>query len=454
MIGDFGAGDAGGDQAVAVLLHLLGRHVEGDMVHGADRARQVTLIGARRRRADAGHAVGRVGEPEEGEAVASAAVEEEVLPHAGRQLNRLDQRHAQHVRVEVDGPLHVAAHEREMVDAPELESAGPVCHEPALPRRRRSRVPGGPPAQDTPPPQSCRWRRPYDPRPRAPTKGRLDMAAEGQTGNGGSRQSPGGRKQHRQRESRHAGPDESGVGPLPGLSPPSGWPPPRSRSPWSWRCPAGPPAPPARHTPRRSRSRPPRWPGVGTVLTTASGLTLYRFTEDKPGTSTCTGACAKIWPPLLASKGAHVSGPNGVKGLSLLKVGNGHWQVAFHKLPLYRFEGDKKKGQAHGQNVGKVWFAVLKSGIPASNAAPTAPTTPTTRRADHGDHGGARHAVDDATATPTTQVLGVVQPRRHPPSRRRRVRRRRLRPRRGPPSQSRRPPRRRRAAPITGGTGF
>ena len=113
--------------------------------------------------------------------------------------------------------------------------------------------------------------------------------------------------------------------------------------------------------------------GVGTVLTTASGLTLYRFTEDTPGTSTCTGACAKIWPPLLASKGAHVSGPKGVKGLSLLNVGNGHWQVAFHKLPLYRFEGDKKKGQAHGQNVGKVWFAVLKSGIPASAAAGAPP---------------------------------------------------------------------------------
>ena len=49
--------------------------------------------------------------------------------------------------------------------------------------------------------------------------------------------------------------------------------------------------------------------GVGTVLTTGSGLTLYRFTDDPPGKSTCTGACAKIWPPLLASKGAHVSGP-------------------------------------------------------------------------------------------------------------------------------------------------
>ena len=127
--------------------------------------------------------------------------------------------------------------------------------------------------------------------------------------------------------------------------------------------------------------------GVGTVLTTASGLTLYRFTEDSPGVSKCTGACAKIWPPLLAVKGVHVSGPHGVKGLSLLSVGNGHWQVAFHKLPLYRFEGDKKKGQAHGQNVGGVWFAVLKSGIPAT-AIGGCP------RRDV-DHGAGR--VDDAT---------------------------------------------------------
>ncbi len=58
--------------------------------------------------------------------------------------------------------------------------------------------------------------------------------------------------------------------------------------------------------------------GVGTVLTTASGLTLYRFTDDEPGKSMCTGACAKIWPPLLAAKGAHVSAPHGVKGFSLL----------------------------------------------------------------------------------------------------------------------------------------
>ena len=150
--------------------------------------------------------------------------------------------------------------------------------------------------------------------------------------------------------------------------------------------------------------------GIGTVLTSASGLTLYRFAMDSPGTSTCTGACATIWPPLLAPKGAHVSGPHGVKGLSLLKVGNGHYQVALDKLPLYRFMGDKKKGQAHGQHVEGAWFAVLKSGIPASvTAAPAAtpttappasttlPVTPSTQPA----HSNASTGANTATPTPT-----------------------------------------------------
>jgi len=161
--------------------------------------------------------------------------------------------------------------------------------------------------------------------------------------------------------------------------------------------------------------------GVGSVLTTSSGLTLYRFTEDSPGVSTCTGACAKIWPPLLASKGAHVSGPHGVKGLSLLHVGNGHWQVAFHKLPLYTFEGDKKRGQAHGQNVGKVWFAVLRSGIPATATAGTTPTTApgasttqpvtsTTQGSSTGSGTSSNSNAGSGVTTPTQASTPATQP--------------------------------------------
>jgi predicted lipoprotein with Yx(FWY)xxD motif len=49
-------------------------------------------------------------------------------------------------------------------------------------------------------------------------------------------------------------------------------------------------------------------PKVGLVLTTNAGLTLYHLTSDPTGTSTCTGACAQIWLPLLLPKGDHLRG--------------------------------------------------------------------------------------------------------------------------------------------------
>ncbi len=144
---------------------------------------------------------------------------------------------------------------------------------------------------------------------------------------------------------------------------------------------------------------------IGTVLTTASGLTLYRFTEDPAGGSTCTGACAKVWPPLLAAKGTHIKGPKGVKGLSLIEVGNGHWQVAFHNVALYRFEGDKKKGQAKGQGIAGEWFAVLKSGIPAAGAATAA----------HASSSTSTSAPTSTSTQPAVATQSTAPPPTNPP---------------------------------------
>ncbi len=115
---------------------------------------------------------------------------------------------------------------------------------------------------------------------------------------------------------------------------------------------------------------------VGTVLATKSGLTLYRYSVDPAGTVTCTGVCAKVWPPLLLPKGVtRLKAPHGVKGLSVVHVAGGRLQVFFHHQALYTFVSDKK-GQASGQGVENDWFAVLSSG--KSSAPPPAPTTTTT----------------------------------------------------------------------------
>ena len=152
---------------------------------------------------------------------------------------------------------------------------------------------------------------------------------------------------------------------------------------------------------------------VGTVLTTASGLTLYRFTQDPAGMSTCTGVCAKIWPPLTAAKGEHVQGPKGVKGLAVINVGHGHWQVAFHNVPLYRYQGDKKKGQAHGQDVAHAWFAALKSGIPVSGSA--AATTTTSQSSTPSTQGSSGAVTPGAPSTSSTSG-GQTAPATTPPT--------------------------------------
>src|SRR5438876_6504894 len=41
----------------------------------------------------------------------------------------------------------------------------------------------------------------------------------------------------------------------------------------------------------------------GSILFDGRGFVLYAFTHDSPRHSTCSGACAKAWPPYLISSG-------------------------------------------------------------------------------------------------------------------------------------------------------
>jgi predicted lipoprotein with Yx(FWY)xxD motif len=137
---------------------------------------------------------------------------------------------------------------------------------------------------------------------------------------------------------------------------------------------------------------------LGTVLATASGRTLYRWANDPAGKVMCTGACAKVWPPLLAPKGvSHIKAPHGVKGLSLVSVAGGRKQVFFHGQALYGFVKDTKKGEATGQDV-NAFFAVLSNGKSSAPASVPATTTPTT----------AASPAAAATPAPTTSTTAPV----------------------------------------------
>lgn len=111
-------------------------------------------------------------------------------------------------------------------------------------------------------------------------------------------------------------------------------------------------------------------PGLGDVLTTEDGRTLYLFTQDgtAPSTTTCLDECAQKWPPLMATGGIRVTGAEQRLVGTLIRP-EGGTQVTVGGWPLYTFAQDTTPGQAEGQGVLGTWFAVTpegeKAGVPA-----------------------------------------------------------------------------------------
>jgi len=105
----------------------------------------------------------------------------------------------------------------------------------------------------------------------------------------------------------------------------------------------------------------------GGILFDGRGRVLYLFARDRGGRSSCSGACAKAWPPFL-TKGAPrtLSGVN-AKLLGTTRRSDGTLQVTSAKHPLYYFKEDTKPGQIKCRNVsnfGGLWLVVAPSGKP------------------------------------------------------------------------------------------
>jgi predicted lipoprotein with Yx(FWY)xxD motif len=101
---------------------------------------------------------------------------------------------------------------------------------------------------------------------------------------------------------------------------------------------------------------------LGQTLVDAEGRTLYAFTKDKGGKSTCYGDCEATWPALTV-EGAPEAG-DGVQAslLATTDRDDGSAQVTYKGMPLYLFSGDQQPGDTNGQGVGGVWFAVTPAG--------------------------------------------------------------------------------------------
>jgi predicted lipoprotein with Yx(FWY)xxD motif len=117
--------------------------------------------------------------------------------------------------------------------------------------------------------------------------------------------------------------------------------------------------------------------GAGTAITTehtplgtilAAGpkhLTVYLFAADTGSTSTCTGACAQVWPPVTTTGAPKAEGEAAAADLGTITRSEGTKQVTYKGHPLYWYVSDSKAGETTGQGVqsfGAAWWVLSPSG--------------------------------------------------------------------------------------------
>jgi predicted lipoprotein with Yx(FWY)xxD motif len=103
----------------------------------------------------------------------------------------------------------------------------------------------------------------------------------------------------------------------------------------------------------------------GTYLVGASGRALYLWVADSGGQSNCSGACTKVWPPLLTTGTPAASGGVSATDLGTVTRSDGGKQVTYKGHPLYYFAADHAAGATTGQgsnSFGAKWWLVAPSG--------------------------------------------------------------------------------------------
>jgi predicted lipoprotein with Yx(FWY)xxD motif len=115
---------------------------------------------------------------------------------------------------------------------------------------------------------------------------------------------------------------------------------------------------------------------LGKVLVSASGRTIYALTNDTNGKSSCTGACAEAWPPILVGKGWTVASDLDRSRFGTTPRDDGTHQLVAGQWPLYTFSGDSRPGDVNGQGSGGVWFAVGANDKLIKDAPTSATTMP------------------------------------------------------------------------------
>jgi predicted lipoprotein with Yx(FWY)xxD motif len=119
----------------------------------------------------------------------------------------------------------------------------------------------------------------------------------------------------------------------------------------------------------------------GGHLTDGSGRTVYLRVAADGSAPECTGPCAAVWPPVIASSPATATAGAVAADLGTTTRADGTTQVTYKGHPLYYFEGDTAAGDARGQGqvgFGTTWSELTSSGTAIATRAAAARSTAAT----------------------------------------------------------------------------
>ncbi|HEV3321056.1 MAG TPA: hypothetical protein VG147_02560 [Solirubrobacteraceae bacterium] len=105
---------------------------------------------------------------------------------------------------------------------------------------------------------------------------------------------------------------------------------------------------------------------LGTILVAGpKHLTVYLFAADTGSSSTCSGACAQVWPPVTTTGTPKAEGEAVAADLGTTTRSEGTKQVTYKGHPLYWYVSDSQAGDTTGQGVqsfGAAWWVLSPSG--------------------------------------------------------------------------------------------
>jgi predicted lipoprotein with Yx(FWY)xxD motif len=125
---------------------------------------------------------------------------------------------------------------------------------------------------------------------------------------------------------------------------------------------------------------------AGTYLVGAGNRAIYLWVADSKNMSTCSGACAAIWPPVTTDATPRAGADVHASQLGTITRAGGVKQVTYNGHPLYYYGGDSHAGTTTGQgsdSFGAKWWLVSTGGnaITAHNTPAAASSTAATSNA-------------------------------------------------------------------------